>query len=229
MDLSFLNDINLGEAKVSAQSTGGKKVNLQPEKGDIRVFRNGRIYFSDEFRALVNEGGIDFVDSRKWNMYPSNAPKHVVFMCIVPKEKLDDKKLAQKVAAKLDVRQESTTSPIAAVRDRLIPMLKDIYGVDTEAPFFELKMVQDTFIVKRDEEGNPKKNAIYTIPKIVSSGENKGEDTYVRRENVTFYPLIVVETEPVIVDDAAQEANISPADDQQDTPFIAPHGGVIDE
>ena len=65
MDLSFLEGINLGEAQGGTTGGGGKKVNLQPEKGDIKVFRNGRIYFSDAFKAKLNGGGIDFLDSRK--------------------------------------------------------------------------------------------------------------------------------------------------------------------
>jgi hypothetical protein len=209
MDLSFLNNINLGEAEVS-QPREGNRVSLQPEKGDIKVFRNGRIYFSDEFRAKVSGGGIDFVDSRKWGMYPEGAPD-LVFICIVPKEKIEDKAISQKVAAKIDVRQESTKSPIASVRDRLIPMLKEIYGANTEASSMELKVVENAPLTKT--------SGIYSIPKVVSSGEHKGEDDSVRRENVTFYPLVLVETNPVIEDDgeardAAQEENFakSPAD-----------------
>ena len=45
-------------------------------------------------------------------------------------------------------------------------------------------------------------NNIYHLPKIVSNGKHKGEDTYIRRENLTICHLVVSYTELKEVGDA---------------------------
>jgi len=182
LNLEFLHDVNLKNVEKTATRVVG--INQFPTTGDIKVFRNGKIFFSEDFRIKVGDGGLDFVDSRKWNEYPTDVPQQLVFLCIV--SDLSNLKLA----AKVDVREESTNAPKAAVKKVLIPLLTELYNLDPNFSSVELKVNYDTALI--NDKG------IYHIPKVVSSGKDKGEDTYTRRENVTFWPLTIIENEATV-------------------------------
>ena len=60
MDLSFLKDVKLKDVEKTTRVT---RTEMFPTNGDIKIFRNGRIFYSYHFRDKVGEGGIDFIDS----------------------------------------------------------------------------------------------------------------------------------------------------------------------
>jgi len=184
MNLKFLNNPDFKLETVEKAVT--RSINLQPENGgDIRIHRNGKIVYSDEFRAKVGEGGLDFIDSRQWSLYPKNAQEHLIFLCIVSD-------LTAKHSAKVDVRKESVNSPSTAVKNHLIPLMRDLYTLNPDFNSVELKVNYDFPVT--NEEG------VYNIPKVVSSGSAKGENTYTRRENVTFYPVTLVKNAEITED-----------------------------
>jgi len=189
-NLNFLKNVKLLDAAVkpSKRQSG----NNLPTEGDIKIFSNGKIYYSPEFRAKVGQGGIDFIDSRKWSMYPKDAPQHCVFVCIVPDL------TNNKIAAKVDVRQESTNSPISSVKNTIVPMLWDIYSLSPDKTSVELKLDLESALTHPSE--------IYHIPKVISTGDAKGMPTYARREKVVFYPALPLVEEPEIIqEDCEQE------------------------
>ncbi len=187
MDLSFLNDVTIPDGK-KGPSGGGKKVESQPTKGDIKIFKNGRIFYSDDLKAKVADGGVDFIDSSKWTILKDVMPegKHIMFICITPKYKDEkgevDKSTNLKLAAKVDVKKEGK---IVAVTNDIIPSLEALYNLEEEFGSTELSIVWNQPFTN--------KNGIYNIPKIVSGGDRKGEPTTVRRENVIFYPVVFTE------------------------------------
>ena len=181
---------------------GGASVDKKPVVGDIKIAKNGRIYFSDEFKAKLiapdkdADGndiylkGIDFIDSRNWGMF--NAEQDLVFVCF---PELEDSKLCSRV----DVRKESINSPMTAVKEQLIPMLIELYGLDEDFAWIELSIVWDTAIT------HP--SGVYSIPKIGSKGADKGKITHKRRENVSFFPLILIETAVEAEEGASEETS----------------------
>lgn len=216
LDLSFLKDVTIQEVERTRATKGG---NNYPSSGDMKVHRSGKLFFSESLRTKLSDVsgfqeeefvkgvtekgtlayGIDVVDSRKWNLYPKNASQDLVFVCLTPL-------VNPKLSAKVDIRQESVNAKIAAVEKSLIPMLQEIYGISTDFSSVELEIKWDMPLT--NEKG------IYQIPKVISGGERAGEDTYVRRENVTFYPLVPVVSDNATTVEEVVEATVEVEDAQ---------------
>ncbi len=196
--LDALKDLKLGEVLPSPVRVTGQ---VKPVEGDIKIYRNGRIYFSDEFKAKVDKSGLDFIDSRPWTLYPDNAEDNYIFMCITPMGN-------PKTSAKVTVPRESNKTPMSGVSSVLIPLLIDLYGLDKDFGSVELD-VEFGFPVTND-------SGIYNIPKVISRGDAKGELKTVRRENVTFYPITIVteKTKAIVNEEAMVEIpDILPANE----------------
>lgn len=164
-----------------------------PKIGDIKVFKNGSIFYSEEFHKHVMDSGLDFINATEWNMYKKQlevgAPK-CVFICITP---LSEPKLSAKVDVR--TRKPEDTGVVAGVKKNLIPMLQELYGLDSEFDSVELKVNFDYALPESE-------NNIYYIPKAIVSGADKGKPDSVRRENVTFWPLTIVSTDPEVIPEA---------------------------
>ncbi len=209
-DLSFLGDIKLDALPNAAQTKKAPVVKTPGDDVDIRVFANGRIFpskiFADGYnleyqnREVLPDGsfaikgnGLDIFNSKDWGVIQGKLPDELIFVASV-----------SKTAAKVDIwgstKYDENNTPKASVftqgaatygKNTLVPMLTDIYGIDWEnTAYVDLKVADET-ITSADE--------IYHIPKRVAAGQNKGKNTYVRREHLEIHPLLVVSEEPVAV------------------------------
>jgi hypothetical protein len=204
MDLSFLSNVKLEVVK--AAPTKKEAAPKLPENADLRVFGNGKVYPSVEFANKnslefvdrVNQGtgekltyvtggnGLDIFSSKKWGMIMGQLPQELIFCAIVPKA-------APKVDLFAATRYNEDNSPIASVftqgssvfsKEVLVPMLTEIYGVNwDEVEYVDLIVSTENVLVSP--------NGVYHLPKVVASGALKGEDTYIRRENLSVSPLII--------------------------------------
>lgn len=209
MDLSFLQDVEVEAVKKTAAKERVATPKL-PETADLRVFGNGNVYPSKAFaeandlefstrlvvteegkkdKLLVPGNGIDIFSSLKWGAVQGKLPQEVVFLAVVPKAEA-------KVDMWASTKYNDDETPKASVftqgssvfsKEVLISMLAEVYGVD-----WDTVQYVDLIVVKEQPMRSP--NAVYHFPKIVSSGKFKGEDDYVRRENVNIYPLIISNT-----------------------------------
>lgn len=208
MNLDFLKDVKLDAVAKTAPKTK-VSVDLIPEKADIRVFANGRVFPSKDFAKrwelefepkinIASEGeepimdvignGLDIFSSLDWGMIKGKLPEELIFCTAVPK------RLA-KVDMWASTKYTEDNTPKASVftqglntfaKERLIPMLTEVYKVNWDiTEFVDLKVVEDSVISSE--------NGIYTIPKVVSTGPKKGQPDYIRRENLTICPLVVAD------------------------------------
>jgi hypothetical protein len=220
MDLSFLSNVEV-QAPEKKERKGRTSINTVPAEGaDIRVFGNGKMYPSQAFadkhalefvpketvevegkdpKTVVVGNGLDIFSSSSWGMI--NIEQEVIFLAVVPKS-------APKVDVWNSTKYDEDGNPKASVftqgvntfaKTRLVPMLATSYGVDWDkVDYVDLQVVETQPIVSP--------TGVYAIPKIVSTGERKGEADYVRRENINVCPVIVVEaTEATDTAGATQE------------------------
>lgn len=243
MDLSFLKDVKLEPVK--KQTTKKPATPKLPETADLRVFANGRVYPSEAFakraqleyvpRTVVavegkkdaieiHGNGLEIFSSVDWGMVMGKLPQEVVFCAVVPKS-------LAKVDMWSSTKYDETNQPKASVltqgvntfaKERLVPMLANIYGVDWDTTaFVDLQIVTETVLAS--ETGS------YHLPKLVMSGKDKGKADYIRRENLTVNPLVVVHTELKEPVDAAPEEVAAPdlfESNGQETGDFAPEGAT---
>lgn len=208
MDLSFLQDV---KAKpIIKEAKARPALPKLPENADLRVFGSGRVYPSKAFAEEMNlefrpkgtrevdgvevadvvlGNGLDIFASTKWAQV-KDLPVDLVFITAVPKAEA-------KVDMWASTKYDEEGTPKASVftqgastfsKTILVPMLATIYGVDWDnTEYVDLVVSRENVIASE--------TGIYHLPKIVSTGARKGEDTYSRRENVTICPLIVSHTE----------------------------------
>lgn len=226
MDLSFLLDVKL-EAVKKVAPKGRVIAPKLPENADLRLFANGRIYPSKAFAELANlefmpkipatpkdgeeasdectvvvGNGLEIFSSKDWGMIKGQLPQELIFCAPVPKT-------LPKVDMWASTKYDDDNNPKASVftqgantfaRERLVPMVADIYGINwEETEYVDFKVVADSVMVSP--------NNLYHLPKIVSTGKDKGKADYIRRENLTVCPLII---EAVKLKD--QELAVSPGD-----------------
>lgn len=168
-----------------------------PEGMTVRVMANGKIYPSKDLTekynleyqpATVNSGnGIDIVDTSKWAILAA-YPRAILFG------------ITPKTEAKVDLfascRHHEDGTPKAsvltqgAVNDTLVDLVKQFGWLTADQTFVDLKVLEECPFKTQD--------GIAYIPKTIAKGAKAGEDTYSRRENVTFFPVMpsdLVETE----------------------------------
>jgi len=236
MDLSFLKDVKLEPVK--KQSIKKLATPKLPTEGDLRVFANGRVYPSEEFAKkagleyvprtiTVVEGkkdqvnifgsGLEIFSSIDWGMVMGKLPQEVIFCAVVPKSLA---KVDMWSSTKYDENNEPKASVLTQgvntfAKDRLVPMLTQVYGIDWEVTeFVDLKVVEDTVMSSETDT--------YHLPKVVMSGKDKGKADYIRRENLTINPLVVVATKEKAPVDAAPEVVADKKPDLfQDSPIDA--------
>jgi hypothetical protein len=208
MDLSFLKDVKLEVVKKAAPKAKTSTPKL-PTESDLRVFGSGRVYPSEAFAkeyelefqpkiALV-EGeeptvivgnGLDIFSSEKWGMIMGKLPQELVFVTAVPKSAAKvDMWASTKYDADNNLPKASVFLQGASTfsKEVLVPMLAAVYGIDwATVEYVDFTIARDTVIASE--------NGIYHLPKVVSTGQHKGEDTYIRRENLSICPLVVSHT-----------------------------------
>lgn len=205
MDLSFLTDVKL-EAVKKAAPKGRTVIPKLPETADLRLFANGRVYPSKTFAeraglefmpkeitevegntiATIVGNGLEIFSSKDWGMIKGQLSQELIFCAPVPKA-------LPKVDMWASTKYNEDNKPKASVftqgvntfaKERLVPMVADIYGVNwEETEYVDFKVVEDSVMVSP--------NNLYHLPKIVSTGKDKGKSDYIRRENLTVCPLVI--------------------------------------
>jgi hypothetical protein len=224
MDLSFLKNVEVKEVAVKARAER-VKLDKSPVMGaHFRVYKNGRIFTADataveyslEFgqkTELVIPGkdsdedkvkeitagcGLDIFSSENWQMIATPAP--MLFIAIVPRNgnpKIDvygSTSYDDDGEPKRSIHSNTVSS---FGKDWLVPQLETLYGIDfEEVDFVDLVMNTEYGI---EAPKTPNGDRMYSIPKTVSRGDNKGDLVFLTRKNVLVFPLTVFE---VPTDDA---------------------------
>ena len=216
MNLDFLKNVKLEPvAKTAAKSKKVTVVKL-PIEADLRVFANGKCYPSKDFATkaqlqfqpkinVAPEGaepqfevvgnGLDIFSSIDWGMMDAARKagaleSELLCVAVVPKSaaKVDmwaSTKYDENQEPKADVFEQGSST---FSKGRLLELITVTYGVNwDEVEYVDLSIVEDSPIVSS--------TGVYHIPKVVSTGQNKGEATYIRRENLTICPLVISHTE----------------------------------
>ncbi len=183
MDYNFLRNVTLVDTGRLRQP---KEKN--PTGIAVRVFASGEVYPSQELVDKYNleylnkdvEGnfGIDIVDSINWTP-TATFPRMIMFGFTPKKEAKVD--LFGSCRWNDDGTPKSTVLTQGAKSEVLLDLVRQMGYLNDEQKYVDLQIVEE-FPVKTE-------NGIAYIPKIMERGEKKGEQTYERRENVTFYPV----------------------------------------
>jgi len=213
MDLSFLKNVEVKEVAVKAKAERVKLEKFPIEGATFRVYKNGRIFtspavadeYSLEFSAkeevvvpgkdssedttkeVVAGNGLDIFSSENWQMIATPTP--MLFVAIVPRQgnpKIDvygSTSYEEDGAPKRSIDSNTVSS---FGKDILVPQLEEIYGINfEEVDFVDLVMVTEYAIEAP--------RGVFSIPKTVSRGDNKGDLVFVTRKNITVFPLTVFE------------------------------------
>jgi hypothetical protein len=238
MDLSFLKNVEVIEVAAKAKAARVTLEKTPVDGADLRVYKNGRIFphpktaekFSLEFgpkeEVVVDEettklitvgNGLDIFNSNDWQMI--STPEPLLFVAIVPREG----------NAKIDVYASTTYEEDGTNKrsvfnntistfgaDVLLEELTAVYGVDWETVDYVDLAINTEFQIKAPRD-------VYSIPKVVSRGEKKGEAVYVTRKNIEVYPLtlFVAKTNQVDLEDSIAEVeaeNAAQAEEEERTP-----------
>lgn len=221
MDLSFLKTVEVIEVATKAKAARVSLEKTPVEGADLRVYKNGRIFphpstvekFSLEFgpkqeveingkTKLITVGnGLDIFNSNDWQMISS--PETLLFVAIVPREG----------NAKIDVYASTTYEEDGTNKrsvynntistfgaDVLLDELATVYGVDWETVEYVDLCINTDFQIKAPRD-------VYSIPKVVSRGEKKGEAVFITRNNIEVYPLtpFVAKSNQVDLEDSIAE------------------------
>lgn len=155
----------------------------------LRVFANGEVYPSQDLVTKFNleyqnkdytgpSNGLDIIDSLEW-LPMANNPR-MILIGVVNKEE-----------AKVDIfgtcrynedgTPKSTVLTQGTTSETLLNLVRSMGYLTEEQKYCDLEFAIEYPINTED--------GIAYIPKVVERGAKKGEKTYERRENVTFYPL----------------------------------------
>ena len=213
MDLSFLKNVEVKEVAVKAKADRIKLEKFPIEGADFRVYKNGRIFTSektatefnlefmpkeeiiipgkdtddDKTKEVPTGNGLDIFSSENWQMIAT--PEPILFIAVVPRNG----------NAKIDVygscTYEEDGTPKRSInnntvstfgRDVLVPQLETLYGVNFE----EVDYVD---LVMNVEYAIEAPRGVFSIPKTVSRGDNKGDLVFLTRKDITVFPLTVFE------------------------------------
>ena len=215
MNLDFLKNVDVKEIAVQAKASR-VSLNKTPKDGaDFRVYKNGKMFahpdttegFNLEF-APKEDGvlvgcGLDIFQSKDWPMIAID--ENMLFVGIVPREgnsKIDvygNTGYNEDGTPKRSVMSNSVQS---FVKESLIPMLEELYGVNFEEVDFVDLVIQTDFPIVSP-------NGVYAIPKVVSKGKNKGESTLKARKDILVCPLTLleesIESNQVDLEDSIEE------------------------
>lgn len=211
------------EATKSATARTTTAKNRNPEKADIRIYKDGSVYPS---AALVAEFdlaylGKDVAGGNAFDVFKTADCPHMaswaadekaIFITAVPRnlpktDLFSGSKFNEDGSPKADVLTQGSNTFGSEV---LLPALKEVYGIEpNEDGFIDLTIMREAPL-KTDNE-------IYYIPKVISRGDKKGQADLLRRENLTLFPLVPAEV-PTGSDEASEDnqaeleaANSTPA------------------
>lgn len=219
----FLKTMEVKEVDKPAASAPVSKI---PAPGShLRLFPDGSVYPSAELVALHSlefqpqgsaqpENGYDVFTSSDWEQYGNSSAKAQPFVCLALVSKHHSKvslfsqtKYNADQTPKSSVLTQKTNSG-----EELIQALKAVYLDSPDGDLFEGKAYLDLII--GIGHALPKTaTGIYHIPKQFQRGKEKGKPTYVRRENISVFPVIIAES---------QDAPAAPSKPQEKKEATAP-------
>lgn len=197
MDYSFFNSIKIVD-------TGGLKSpkTKNPTGLTVRVFADGSVYPSQD---LVNQfdlnyknkaeefqgNAFDVVDTAEWK--PMQAYPRMIMFGLTPKSapKVD---LFGSTKYNEDGTPKANVLTQGAKDENLLNLVKSLNWINNDQKYIDLKVVLEHPLNTED--------GIAYIPKTISRGKDAGQNTYVRRENTTFYPVELVVAQPVVLNQA---------------------------
>jgi hypothetical protein len=178
LDLSVLEGLQVEKpVELANKRTVIKGKKKHPENGDFRITKQGEIYYSPEFRAelTVNDqlNHLDICNGKEMNF----GGKEVSFMFLGIVPYTEPKASVQGIEGK-----------VSFIHKKFLAMATELYGINWEqTPYVDFKIVREHKLA-----GN-----MFFIPRIAKTGVKD----YVRRENVSIYPIVpfVAESEEVKV------------------------------
>lgn len=185
---SFLGSLKLIDTgRIRAPKTNN------PEGLLIRIFADGIVYPSQELvdrfdlnyknsSDTTDGNGFDIVDTQYWK--PLQAYPRMIMFGVTPKKegKVDlfaTTRYNEDGTPKGDVMKQGSAS------ETLLNLVKELGWLTEEQTYANLRIVTEHPF--KTEDG------IAYIPKIIERGGKKGEKDYKRRDNVTFYPVELIE------------------------------------
>ena len=207
MDLSFLKTVVVKEVEAKGKVSRVSLEKYPVEGADFRVYKNGRIFpslaaaaeFKLDFgpklgqeeegaKAVTVGNGLDIFSSENWQMMA--IEETVLFVAVVPRYKNSKIDVYGSTSYEEDgapKRSIDANSVSAFGSDTLIGLLEEVYDVDFEANDYVDLVLNADYQIKSPGE-------VYSIPKIVSRGDNKGQPVFVTRVGIAIFPLTVFET-----------------------------------
>jgi len=238
MDLSFLKNVEVKEVAVKAKADRVKLDKFPIEGASFRVYKNGRIFtapvvagkyaleFSakeevvipgkdsddDKIKEVATGNGLDIFSSENWQMIATPSP--MLFVAVVPRDgnpKIDiygSTTYEDDGTAKRSI-ESNTVSTFA--KEYLIPQLETLYGINFEEVDFVDLIMNTEYAIEAPKTKNG--DRMYSIPKTVSRGDNKGDLVFLTRKNISVFPLTVFEgiAEPEgeeVVEEAGKQVDL---------------------
>jgi len=213
MDLSFLKNVEVKEVAPKMRAERVKLEKFPVGGAHFRVYKNGRIFTDpviagkyalnygpkeeitipgkdtakDKVKLVPSGNGIDIFSSENWQMIATPTP--MLFIAIVGRAgnpKIDIYGSTSYDADGEPTRSIDTNTVSSFGKNFLVPKLEEIYGIDfEEADFVDLVMNTEYQIEAP--------RGVFSIPKTVSRGADKGELTFLTRKDVSVFPLTVFE------------------------------------
>ena len=171
MKLNWLTDFTVVNGVIGRQKQPAKS--KLPVEGDIAIYKNGGIYFSEEFEKDLNERYLDLVFLSEFK--EAVVPEGVEGLLIA---------FLEKGAGKASIK-DKFNGVITFIKDTFVPSLKTKLNVDLAiVEKIELSIVLDNPIVNE--------NGIYHFEKLIVTGKSKGQFEAKRRENVDLFPVEII-------------------------------------
>ncbi len=168
----------------------------------LRIFANGEVYPSQELVTKFNleylnkdnenvSNGFDIIDSLEWE--PLSKVPRMIILGVTPKtqSKVD---LFGTCRYNSDNTPKSTVLTQGTASDSLLTLVRSMGYLTEEQKYCDLELVLEYPITTED--------GIAYVPKLVERGAQKGEKTYERRENCTYYAVNTIENLKLIREQA---------------------------
>jgi len=213
MDLSFLKNV---EVKEVAPKMRAERVKLEksPVAGaHFRVYKNGRIFTDpdtadlynlhhgpkeeivvpgkdtavDKIKLVKSGNGLDIFSSENWQMIAT--PEPMLFIAIVPRAgnpKIDVYGSTSYDSDGEPSRSIDTNTVSSFGKTFLVPKLEELYGVDFEENDYVDLVMATEYAIEAPR-------GVFSIPKTVSRGADKGQLTFLTRKDITVFPLTIFE------------------------------------
>lgn len=211
MDLSFLKNVEVKEVPPKVRAERVKLDKFPVEGAHFRVYKNGRIFAAkqvaedykleftakeeilipgkdtddDKTKLVATGNGLDIFSSENWQMIATPAP--MLFIAVVPRNgnpKIDIYGSCTYEEDGTPKRSIENNTLSTFAKEVLVPLLEEVYGVDFEANDYVDLVMNTDYAIEAPRN-------VFSIPKTVSRGDNKGDLVFVTRKDVTVFPLTV--------------------------------------